>query len=83
MGRAEGGPVRLYPADLPCEAEPRPGTIYSVGGINTGLKADPRLPRDYPMEAFCLRCGGMIRLESFMPVGAVGDWQHTGRRPGE
>jgi hypothetical protein len=75
--------MRVYPLERQHEAEPRPGTIYSVGGINTGLKADPRLPRDYPMEAFCLGCGEMIRLENWLPVGAGGDWQHTGRKPGE
>ena len=66
------------------KAEPRPGTIYSVGlGFNTGNPGDPRLPRDYPMEAHCAGCGEMILLESFAAVGEVRDWQHTGRMPGE
>ena len=65
------------------EAAPRPGTIYSVAGQNTGLRADPRLPRDYPMEAFCAGCDEIVRLESFMPIGAAGRWRHTGRKPGE
>jgi hypothetical protein len=64
-------------------AEPKPGTIYSAEGCNTGLEADPRYISHYPMEAFCLGCGEIIRLERFLPIGPAGEWQHTGRRPGE
>ena len=62
------------------EAEPRPGTIYSTGGVNTGLEADPAREAHCPMEAFCA-CGEMIALAK--PARLGGGWRHTGRLPGD
>jgi hypothetical protein len=57
---------------------PRPGTVYSVGtGRNTGQPADLDLSSHYPAEAFCA-CGMIIRIQA-----RGGQWQHTGRAPGE
>jgi hypothetical protein len=56
---------------------PVPGTAYTVSGPCTGLAADERIVRSYPMEAHCL-CGEMIGLAA---QGAR--WVHTGRKPGE
>ena len=65
------------------EPEPKPGTIYSVGGPNTGRVGNPRHWQDYPLEAFCLHCPEMISVGQTLPIGAVGTWQHTGRLPGQ
>lgn len=63
------------------EAAPRPGTFYS---LRLGREV-PDLSHSgyYPVEAFCLWCGEMIRLEHFIAIGEGGEWQHTGRKPGE
>jgi hypothetical protein len=64
------------------EPAPAPGTVYSAEGINTGLEADPRYVSHYPMTAHCGACGEVIaiRLEE---DGEPGEWEHTGRMPGE
>jgi hypothetical protein len=62
-------------------AEPKPGTLYSVEGINTGLEANPDYPTHYPMEAFC-SCGEIVRRVWYPEFGHAGFWTHTGRMPG-
>lgn len=69
--------------DRPHKAEPRPGTVYSVAGRNTGLEADLSYQTHYPVEAFCAGCELVIRLEHMIAIGPGGEWQHTGRKPGE
>ena len=54
-------------------------SAYSVGGINTGLPANPRYESCYPMEAICRVCDGMVRRDEPSQRG----WKHTGRRAGE
>jgi len=65
------------------EIVPQPGTIYSAEGRNTGLPADLRRLHHYPVEALCAGCGEVIRLERYVRIGPEGEWQHTGRKPGE
>jgi hypothetical protein len=40
-----------------------------------GTPADLMNPRDYPVEALCLECGGPIRTEQFYSPG----WDHIER----
>lgn len=78
--------LRAVPSEPEPDHEPTPtaGTIYSVGlGPNTGRPADPRYGADYPMTAHCAGCGEIIHLGQILAIGPEGDWQHTGRRPGE
>ena len=63
--------------------EPKPGTLYSESGANTGLAANPRYPAHYPMTAHCEGCGEIIRREFYPGIGLAGWWKHTGRKPGE
>lgn len=69
------GPVTAH------EAVPKPGTVYSVQGSNTGLPANPQTPWHYPVTAHCAGCGEIIRRQAIL--GAASEWIHTGRRPGE
>lgn len=66
------------PGDPDHEHAPIPGTIYSV----SGLPANLNYRGHYPVEAHC-SCGMMIRLEHFVMIGEGGEWQSTGRKPGE
>lgn len=63
--------------------EPKPGTLYSAEGINTGLPADVRYPVHFPMTAHCAGCEQIIRAEWYPELGVAGWWQHTGRQAGE
>jgi hypothetical protein len=73
-------------ADEPAEAEhkpePKPGTLYSESGINTGLAANPDRSAHYPMTAHCV-CGEIIRRVFYPELQLAGWWKHTGRKPGE
>jgi len=70
---------------------PTPGEIYSAEGPNAGQKANPENPYHYPVESVChagrhggaCGCGQVIRREQWLPASSAGDWQHTGRRPGD
>jgi len=64
------------------KAVPQPGTLHSAGaGPNTGREADARREGHYPIEAHCVTCGEIIWLECLIDHG--GEWQHTGRKPGD
>lgn len=65
------------------EIVPVPDSAYSIEGRNTGKLANLRLRFDYPAESICQGCMAMIRIEWDAETGKAGDWQHTGRRPGE
>lgn len=54
---------------------PQLGTAVEV---RTGMLTDLLHPGHYPVEAFCLECGGLIRSEAF-----IGGWVHIDRKPGE
>ena len=60
-------------------AEPKPGTIRSAK-LGASMYATVM---EYPHEAECLHCPQIIRLGQEMPIGPIGTWQHTGRKPGE
>lgn len=79
----EDGPGPWSDADH--EACPKPGTVYSAEGINTGLAADLGRPAHFPATAHCTGCEEVIRRERFMRMtpGDDGEWKHTGRKPGE
>jgi hypothetical protein len=63
------------------EHAPMPDTIYSVDR-RAGRPADLRYRDHYPVEAIC-ECGLVIRLEHLVAIGPGGEWQSTGRKPGE
>jgi hypothetical protein len=75
-------PIADPAAEPDHEPEPKPGTLYSESGINTGLEANPGYPAHYPMTAHC-SCGEIIRREFYPELQLAGWWKHTGRKPGE
>jgi hypothetical protein len=73
----------LAPKIYDHEPQPKLDTMYSIEGPNAGRPADLRRAWDYPVSAFCLHCGEMIELGQLLPIGDRGEWQHTGRLPGQ
>jgi hypothetical protein len=65
------------------EIVPVADSAYSIEGRNMGKPANLRLRYDYPAEAICRGCHEVIRVDWDTETGKAGDWQHTGRRPGE
>lgn len=54
---------------------PQLGTATEV---RTGMTTDLLHPAHYPVEAFCLECGGLIRSEDYFS-----GWVHIDRGPGD
>jgi hypothetical protein len=69
------------PPGAPHEALVADGSAYSMAGPNTGLPADLRKPRHYPVEGLCAICHEVVRREKMAPEQL--DWLHTGRKPGD
>jgi len=71
----------LTPVPAEHKHRPLPGSTYSESGLPANLNHRGH----YPVVAICAdeECGMVIRLEHFLMVGEGGEWQSTGRRPGD